>query len=304
MSETIKDLVLLSRHYENWATLALNYVRKRPSRVVILKDGTRINSSSGIRSLSALANLLQNGWKINHFDDRYLLLENLDGIRIKCRMNIGNDIGHLVEIFVTAEYSSQFANKTVLDIGMSNGDSSIYFAKSGGRIVIGVEPYPESFELANENVILNHLEGKVIVLNCGLSSSLRQEDLKVSSESPNANSLKANPSTKASNLFDIQLKIRTITIDEIISRYDLKTIDLLKMDCEGCEYDVIRSLSPKTLDLIEEIILEFHEGPQDLVEILSRNQFRIEVKNTTKKNAITSMGYIRARRIRAPVKIA
>jgi FkbM family methyltransferase len=41
---------------------------------------------------------------------------------------------------------------------------------------------------------------------------------------------------------------------------------LLKMDCEGCEYDAI--LNSKRLGELRQIQMEYHYGPERLVETL------------------------------------
>ena len=47
---------------------------------------------------------------------------------------------------------------------------------------------------------------------------------------------------------------------------------VLKMDCEGCEYECLK-------DFIgyDEIILEFHSGPDELVQMLTNAGYKVEV---------------------------
>ncbi|MEM3526638.1 MAG: hypothetical protein QXV37_04410 [Candidatus Jordarchaeaceae archaeon] len=40
----------------------------------------------------------------------------------------------------------------MIDVGTSNGDSSIFFAMMGAKKVVGIEPFPESFDLAQKNI--------------------------------------------------------------------------------------------------------------------------------------------------------
>jgi hypothetical protein len=52
--------------------------------------------------------------------------------------------------------------------------------------------------------------------------------------------------------------------------YDLAHIvseyggDVLKIDCEGCEYDAIMAASNTTLQNFQQIIIEFHHGYREL----------------------------------------
>jgi hypothetical protein len=106
-----------------------------------------------------LARLLEAGWNITYLDKRCVTLNHGSGVRIKCRHRVGWDLGVLVEIFLSKVYESPIEGKVV-----PNGDSAIYFARRGASKVIGLEPFPESFELAVENIRLNNLEGVTIPL--------------------------------------------------------------------------------------------------------------------------------------------
>jgi FkbM family methyltransferase len=51
------------------------------------------------------------------------------------------------------------------------------------------------------------------------------------------------------------IEVPTCTLDSLIEKYNL--FDVLKMDCEGCEYDIVLH-EPETLERFEEIGLEYH----------------------------------------------
>lgn len=50
-----------------------------------------------------------------------------------------------------------------------------------------------------------------------------------------------------------------ITLDSFINLYNIEHIDYLKIDIEGSEYDVIKSVSQDTWDKINKIFIEYHE---------------------------------------------
>ena len=52
--------------------------------------------------------------------------------------------------------------------------------------------------------------------------------------------------------------VKTITLDDIISRNFIDHIDFLKIDTEGAELDILKGLSDKNLDKIRCISLEYH----------------------------------------------
>lgn len=73
-------------------------------------------------------------------------------------------------------------------------------------------------------------------------------------------------------------EVEVITIDDILENYNIKP-KLLKMDCEGCEFEIIKNTD---LSIIDEIILEHHAGNKNeeysvLVDILKEQGFKIDV---------------------------
>ena len=56
----------------------------------------------------------------------------------------------------------------------------------------------------------------------------------------------------------------------------LDHVELLKMDCEGAEYDILLSAGAETLAKLRDIRVEYHGGRiSELYEHLSRHGFRL-----------------------------
>ena len=53
-------------------------------------------------------------------------------------------------------------------------------------------------------------------------------------------------------------KVETITYDKLLSLYNLKKIDYLKMDIEGAEINILDDMSVEQLENIQQIALEYH----------------------------------------------
>lgn len=264
---------VVRKAYSNWVSILLQYSLGRKPPKFVLRSGLTVRGDRF--DWYHLAMLLDANWHAKRIDERCLELQNSDGFNFKCRYKEGYDLGHLFEIFIEKAYGSNFSGKVIFDIGMSNGDSGIYFAQMGAKKVIGLEPLPESFNLAVENVKSNHLEDVVYPLNLGLASRTEEADFRVSTTSPNADSLNPTASISSVVTFDSHIKIMTTTIDELMKKFNIKEVDFLKMDCEGCEYEVIRQLSWRTLGQIKEISMELHNGPQDLISILQQSGFEV-----------------------------
>jgi len=153
------------------------------------------------------------------------------------------------EIFDGHEYDDiDVYGRDVVDIGANVGDSSIYFALTGARKVVGVEPLPNVYARAIENVRLNHLEGKIFLINAALG--------------PKSGKIKVpcNTSTFTSNVFSTlrtkgECEVPIITLSEVMKQ--ISEPYLLKMDCEGCEFDVILN-DYEHVRMFEKLIIEHH----------------------------------------------
>jgi len=140
--------------------------------------------------------------------------------------------------------------KVVVDVGAYVGDSAIYFALKGAKRVIAIEPHPGAFAEMLDNIRLNNLESVIIPINAGLASKLGKICIE---------------NIDASNTFAIYHRpgdcpntVPAIPLNELISRFDVDPNDaVLKMDCEGCEFDVILN-DYEHVKLFEEVVFEYH----------------------------------------------
>jgi len=203
----------------------------------------------------------------------------------------GYDLGHIVEIFEEGTHVQNFQGGTVIDIGASTADSSIYYALNRAQNVYAVEPMKESFDIALQNVRLNNLERRVHLINAALSSKSGQIELTVSSKNPNANSICPTETIKKAGInFDSKRLVDSITLENIVSQYNISKIKLLKMDCEGCEYEVLQTLDVEMFSIIDNIILEFHDGVKFLAGLLEKQGYDV------KYDKLDGVGILRASR--------
>jgi len=269
--------------------LILSYLLKKNINTTLFNKKISISPSR----LLQLSRLLENNWKILSLSQEYIKLKYIDNTIITCRLKRGYDLGHLVEIFLDNSYGDNFDGKNIIDIGMSNADSSIYFAKHGAKYVVGLEPDKQSFDLALRNINDSGVNKKVLPLNKALSKSGKKIEFVVYYNNPNANSISKKNMVKINNDGIYKEMVDSITLKEVINKfkYKGKKVNLLKMDCEGCEYDVLENLDSDSYSKIDAIILEYHNGLQKLPNILKKNGFKLEIFENTDK-----MGYIKAKK--------
>lgn len=192
------------------------------------------------------------------------------------------------------EYESlDIKNKEVVDIGANNGDSTIYFALRGARNVIALEPLPKNYESAKKNIELNNLSNKVDLIMAGASN--KKGHIHINAEKSGVGYSLENDESNG-------IEVPILTLEDILqhSKADSR---ILKLDCEGCEYDTIISSSKETLRKFNHIAIEYHYGYKNLVNKLEKCGFKVSHtkpeyffnKYTTESNMY--LGFIHASRI-------
>lgn len=183
------------------------------------------------------------------------------------------------EIFVRQCYNFLFKTQkpiVVVDVGMNTGIASLFFAQKPEVInVFGFEPFKATFKKATDNFDLNPAFGKKITASMtGLG--LSDEIVKSYYDSKNDSLNSSNKITTGSTVEEIEIQNAKKAIESIADEHKHHSI-ILKIDCEGAEYDIFKSAFTEKIDLsIEMIILEWHEqGPEKLIRILEDNQFKI-----------------------------
>ena len=152
--------------------------------------------------------------------------------------------------FIEREYDFlPVKDRVVIDIGANIGDSSIYFASKGAKRVIGIEPDPQAYDFAYKNVELNGFSDRIELIRGALSNI-------------------------DTNIKDFS-KPSLITLNGIFEKCTIIP-SILKIDCEGCEYDVILSASCDTLLNFSHIQIEYHQGYQNLKKKLEVCGFRVK----------------------------
>ncbi|MCG3110135.1 hypothetical protein L3N51_02432 [Metallosphaera sp. J1] len=269
------------------ADVLVSYLLKRNLRVNLAGSTIHIPLSNA----ASLAELLSKNWEVTGLQGNLITLtNNHEKVSITCRTNKGWDLGHLVEIYLRKVYDYDVKDKVVIDAGASNGDSSIFFAKKGAKKVIALEPDEESFSLAIRNVEASGVKDRVVLLNQALASRKGKITFYVYENNVNGNSIDPENMVKLSQKL-IPRTVDSVTLQDLLDMVKGETVGLLKMDCEGCEYSVLGSLDRNSFNRIEAITMEYHNGLQNLREILESNGFKVRVESSSGK-----MGYIDARR--------
>lgn len=269
---------MVRRHYANWPyIISTSALGKTPSRFV-LRDGRVLEFTEAEKrfEFANFARLLDAGWRVEDVDDIHMTMKK--DVMMKIRYREPPDIFSMREVFLDQVYSCDCAGKVVLDVGMFNGDSSVFFASRGASKVVGVEPFPDSVELARENIRLNGMESRIEAKSAAIDTATGTGMLSVRKGEVNF--------CRLDSPGDDMVHVATIGIDDEIRN---QSVDIVKMDCEGCEYRVLGAISKRSLSRLSEIILEFHNGASGVSEMLRDNGFKLTFEDR-------QIGILRAKR--------
>jgi len=220
---------------------------------------------------------------------QYVFLETRNGIIIKIRTN-STDLMTLTNVWLIKEYFQhglKINNEDIIiDIGAHIGLFSLYVSQycKKGKIFC-FEPIKNNFELLEENIMLNKIKN-VFPYNVAVSSSTSTATIFLSrDEAAHSMYLKnSNP-----------VVVKSTSLEKIFYDNKIEKCDLLKLDCEGAEYDILEILSENLFHKINKIILEYHfaDSKNNLISNLIKKLEKLSFNISIFQN-VPSMGIIYA----------
>ncbi|MFC1488226.1 FkbM family methyltransferase [Thermodesulfobacteriota bacterium] len=181
------------------------------------------------------------------------------------------------EIFLEECYTRELELKlpdqpAILDIGANAGFFSLFSAsRFPGARIISFEPIPNNFKQLkrnkklNENFQITCIQKAVYGYSGEISISFDPED-----SFTTAASVFEKPDLRSKII-----KVPCVTLQEIFNQYRFERCDLLKMDCEGAEYEILYNCPASYLRRISQIVLEVHGGAEPNQNIASLNDYLI-----------------------------
>ena len=182
-----------------------------------------------------------------------------------------------------------FGSGVFVDIGANIGAVSLFVdsfnkdREDDSKIkVYSVEPEPNNLYLLNKNIENNPTENITIVNN-----AIWYEEKMVSISNRGGNS-------SILDLEEDSSEVLAITLETLFLTYDIKEVDVMKIDIEGAEFDLIINTPAETLAKINRLVLEFDKSFDgrfgQMIEKLSK-QFGIDILGSPERG-----GYVYANR--------
>ncbi len=184
-----------------------------------------------------------------------------DGTVIEFRPGTG-DFSGFYEIALRGDYFSSgqvlHPGQTVIDIGANIGCFTVTAARRVGPIgrVFAIEPEESTFRQLQRNIALNGL-GNVTALRTAVGASegetvLHADSVRLFSSIYTAVDGRATTGGTAQH-------VPMTTLSRLMQTHGIAHCNYLKLDCEGAEHDIIRSMSHETASLVDSITMEVHK---------------------------------------------
>lgn len=191
-----------------------------------------------------------------------------NGLRLKTENQ--DDISSISAIFVKSEYGETIGSKTsgltVVDIGANKGYFTMKAANNPLNKVYAFEPIASTFKALEANISQNQATN-VKAFNVGVASKNEVREFNFSTDKSIISSMVFTQAGQTE-------KIPCITLADVFTQNQLKTIDLLKMDCEGAEFEILYNTTPEVLSKIKVLRMEYHD-------------FKVEAEPTFNINHLT-----------------
>lgn len=157
------------------------------------------------------------------------------------------------QIFIHHCYRLWADCKTIVDAGANIGMFSVWAAlQLPESRILALEPYPETFCRLEHNLRTNRLEPRVEALQLALTAQSGERAMPPAGESQRRSLIPADRQGKN----ETAVKVKSIALADLLDRYHLSKIDLLKMDIEGSEWEVLLSTPANVFRAIQRIQFE------------------------------------------------
>lgn len=201
-----------------------------------------------------------------------------NGLRFEARPRT-LDAAVLKEVFIDEVYTPPGfgieAGQLVVDVGAHIGLFACYAAIAARDVtVLAFEPCPENFALLTRNVSLNGL-ANIRVSSSAISGRAGLKELHLSSNPAGHSFHFVEPAQRT-------LTVPTLALADVLEAHRLAVVDLLKMDCEGDEYEILTSSAGGTLGRVRRIAMEAHRvdherAPEGIQRFLEEQGFTVRI---------------------------
>ncbi len=210
-----------------------------------------------------------------------------NGTKIKTKDSISATT--IAVVFIKKDYGDINDNSLVIDIGANIGVYSIFAVQSKNTIVYAYEPMFDNFSLLRENIRFNKLGKNIFPFNLAVGARKEKRRLYLGG-SPFHSFYPINKSPFNPLYRDYleeknqkYIEVNCISLEDVFEENKINQCDILKLDCEGAEFEILYNLPDEYFKKIKKIRLEYHNHLVDrknnssyLIKFLEQKGFKVK----------------------------
>jgi len=193
------------------------------------------------------------------------------------KISVGSkyDLCIVDEVFAKKVYDQKSVrvphNGVVVDVGAHIGTFSLYAAKvCKAKKVYSFEPCPENYAALKMNVQDNHLSGIITPIPRAIGAQAGTRELLLDATNTGGHSF--YPSSLRHNV----IQVKCVTLKQALNENNIDHVDYLKIDCEGAEWEILKTIDEETTSKIGIMGMEYHLKPrEEFIELLGQLGFSV-----------------------------
>ena len=164
----------------------------------------------------------------------------------------------------------------IIDIGAHIGTYAVYAAlRSPQARVLALEPNPAVFTYLEKSIAANNLGSQVTPIMKAVAQSAEKRLLFLDEGGGVSSSLFKRHGRALSE----GISVPCMTLADLYAEYNISHCDVLKLNCEGAEYEILGGLSDEMFNSIDSILLQWHRiedhEPAELDQLLAKKGYTV-----------------------------
>jgi FkbM family methyltransferase len=170
-------------------------------------------------------------------------------------------------------------NPVIIDVGANAGFFNILlFSKIHKARILAYEPMPSNIAFFKDAIDRNPILQSIKLYQAAVTGKPK-EYIELFTEDTEGNTVVSSVFSNFNQLNNKKVRVEARSLSSIIAGHKLEQVDLLKLDCEGSEYDIIYNTDPSILARVKMMVIEVHQIDRDQHNLNALDRY------------LTSMGY-------------
>lgn len=198
---------------------------------------------------------------------------------LTARYGENTDLSVLEETYLDKFYDGDYHGNFVIDVGGYIGETALFFAQRGARRVFCVEPAPDNLRLLEQNISQSSFKDKIVVIRAAILD--KDGIVEFYMDNQNYHSYHVANSHEFMKTYTREpskYNVQAMSFQSLLEYTGLEEVDVVKLDCEGSEYDILLGTPDSVLKRVRKYIIEYHNGPDILVKRLDDLGYKVREK--------------------------